>query len=406
MKIAINELLYAVSTALDHVEAHFIGVTTYHAQRVAYLSALTGKALGLESDELFFLATAALLHDNALFQFFADAEDWNKMKLTEKEMEQHCIEGEENVKGLPFYPQIKHAILYHHERADGKGVFGKKTDETPLFARLIHFADTLDTAFNVREVSEEKYHKLLQYVQKECDSCYDRECAEAFCQAISYEALSRIAGDNIRLVLEDTIPPREWDITSDELMQFSDIFARIIDVKSQFTSKHSIGIAQKAYKMAAEYYNWEQDIAQKLYFAGALHDIGKLMVKSDILEKPGRLTADEYTEIQNHAMGTYRILSSVTGLEDITNWASLHHEKLDGSGYPFGKDASELGKEERLMACLDIYQALVEDRPYKSGMPHLKAIGILKEMADKGQLDAEIVADMDTYFDRRQEVSD
>lgn len=399
MKIAINDLLRAVSTALDHVEAEAAGVTTYHAQRVAYLAVITGRELGVEYDELVYLSAAALLHDNALFEFLDEDPDEGMPNWVEEELGAHCKDGEENVKGLPFYPQIENAILYHHERDDGEGPFRKKTDEIPLFARLIHLGDVLDRAFDLNEVSEEKYHKLIQYVKEQRDSCFDGECVDAFCQAISYDALTSMAGDDINTVLDDLIPRREWDMTGEELMKFSDIFARITDIKSQFTYEHSLGIAKKAYEMAG-YYNWDQDTSQKMYVAGTLHDIGKLMIHNDILEKPGKLTTEEYTEIQNHAMGTYQILSPVKGLEDITKWAAFHHEKLDGSGYPFGKAASELGKKERLMACLDIYQALVEKRPYKAGMPHTKAIGILKTMADNGQLDAEIVADIDNYYSR------
>lgn len=399
MRIAINDLLRAVSTALDHVEAEAAGVTTYHAQRVAYLAVLTGRELGLKQDELVYLFAAALLHDNALFVFFNEDADTETHSWVEEEPGAHCKAGEENVKGLPFYPQIENAILYHHERDDGEGPFRKKTDEIPLFARLIHLGDALDRTFDLNEVSEEKYHKLIQYVKEQRDSCFDGECVDAFCQAVSCEALAGIAGDNINAALDDLVPRQEWDMTSDKLIKFADIFARITDIKSQFTYEHSLGIAKKAYEMA-EYYKWDQDTAQRLYVAGTLHDIGKLMIHNDILEKPGRLTTEEYTEIQNHAMGTYQILSPVKGLEDITKWAALHHEKLDGSGYPFGKDAGELGKKERLMACLDIYQALVEKRPYKAGMPHTKAIGILKQMADNGQLDADIVADIDDYYSR------
>lgn len=399
MKVAINDLLRAISTALDHVEAEAAGVTTYHAQRVAYLAVLIGKELTLEQDALVYLFAAALLHDNALFKFLDEDADEGVPNWVEEEIGAHCKDGEENVKGLPFYPQIENAILYHHERDDGKGPFGKKTDEIPLFARLIHLGDALDRAFDLNEVSEEKYHKLIQYVKEQCDSCFDRECVDAFCQAISYETLTSITGDNINTALDDLIPRREWDMMGEELMKFADIFARITDIKSHFTYEHSLGIATKAYEMAG-YYNWDSDTSQKLYVAGTLHDIGKLMIHNDILEKPGKLTSEEYTEIQNHAMGTYQILSHVKGLEDITKWAALHHEKLDGSGYPFGMKADELGKKERLMACLDIYQALVEKRPYKAGMPHTKAIGILKTMADNGQLDAKIVADIDNYYSR------
>ena len=95
--------------------------------------------------------------------------------------------------------------------------------------------------------------------------------------------------------------------------------------------------------------------------------------------------------MKNHAEATYYILSQVKDFEDIRDWAAFHHEKLDGSGYPFGKNASELNTNERLMACVDIYQALTEKRPYKDGMSHEKACDILKDMARKGWIDNNIV---------------
>ena len=102
-------------------------------------------------------------------------------------------------------------------------------------------------------------------------------------------------------------------------------------------------------------------------------------------------------------MGTWKLLSSVGGLEEITSWAGSHHEKLDGSGYPFGYKADRLGKNERLLACLDIYQALVEQRPYKAGLPHGEAMTILYKMGAAGQLDSDILNDINIRFSPQDE---
>ena len=102
----------------------------------------------------------------------------------------------------------------------------------------------------------------------------------------------------------------------------------------------------------------------------------------------------------------------IDGFEELRDWAAFHHERLDGTGYPFGKKglesvihlnlagktAADLNTQERMMACVDIYQALTESRPYKQGMSHEKACGILKDMADKGWIDAEIVSQVDSCF--------
>ena len=90
-------------------------------------------------------------------------------------------------------------------------------------------------------------------------------------------------------------------------------------------------------------------------------------------------------------------------MEQITEWASFHHEKLNGKGYPFGKTAEQLDEKARLLACLDIYQALTEDRPYKAGMTHKKAISILREMAEKGELDSSITEDIAHVFQTKED---
>ena len=108
--------------------------------------------------------------------------------------------------------------------------------------------------------------------------------------------------------------------------------------------------------------------------------------------------------MKHHAAYTYYILSEIDDFEEIRDWAAFHHERLDGTGYPFGKKSSELNTQERIMACVDIYQALTESRPYKQGMPNEKAYGILKDMAEKGWLDADIVAMVDECFDKQNKI--
>lgn len=129
-----------------------------------------------------------------------------------------------------------------------------------------------------------------------------------------------------------------------------------------------------------------------------MHDIGKMAIHNDVLEKPDKLTEKEFVYVQTHAWYTYVILSKIKGFEDITKWASHHHEKLNGKGYPFGLSAEKLDEKERLVTCIDIYQALSEDRPYKPGMPHEKCIAIMRDMADNGFIDRRITEDVAEAF--------
>ena len=156
-------------------------------------------------------------------------------------------------------------------------------------------------------------------------------------------------------------------------------------------------MAECARKLSG-YMGFDDETVQKMYLAGALHDIGKVAIGNEILEKPDRLTDEEFDTMKHHASYTYRILSDIDDFDEIRDWAAFHHERLDGTGYPFGKSADELNECERIMACVDIYQALTESRPYKKGMTHEKAIGILEDMAQKGWLDKNIVLKTDECF--------
>jgi HD-GYP domain-containing protein (c-di-GMP phosphodiesterase class II) len=142
-------------------------------------------------------------------------------------------------------------------------------------------------------------------------------------------------------------------------------------------------------------YRYSGSLRAQVYLAAALHDIGKLATPTSILEMPGPLTHEEFAVINEHVHLTYKLLKDIDGLENISTWAFNHHEKLDGSGYYFGRGADELDFNSRLLACLDIYQALTEERPYHTGKDHKATMEILFDMGRRGLLDTGIIRDLD-----------
>ncbi|NLG05869.1 MAG: HD domain-containing protein [Clostridia bacterium] len=402
MEFDFNGILFALSYALDCVEHDLLGVTSNHGKRVAAIAMCVGNRMGVltTNQERQILSACAVMHDCALSEYIQDEYDGSYVAATGsflKNFGRHCTMGEEAMKLMPFDPNgTKNVVLYHHENADGSGPFRKKADEIPQAARLIQIADTIDATFDLSWMDDDKRQRVRNYLNDQIGHLFAREEAEAFIDYIngiqSFD-LSFLRNEKIDIFLHNLLPGGTVTCTPRELMDFAGVFARIVDYKSHFTKNHSIGIAQKVYKMAL-YYQADENLAAKLFFAGALHDIGKLVVDRDILEKPDQLNHAEYKHIQTHVYYTYKILSDVSGLEDITKWAAYHHEKLDGTGYPFSLSTKDLGHWDRLMACLDIYQALTEERPYKKGMSHEDAVDILRKMAEDGKLDAQIVADI------------
>lgn len=403
MELDIMGLIGAFSYALDCVEAELVQVTTGHSKRVAYMSVRMAIQMGIQGNELQALAACALLHDNALTQYIRAEYANNLMPgeipdITSKQLGVHCIYGEKNLENFPFITNVKNVILYHHENADGTGPFGKKWDEVPLFARIIHLCDILDAFCKTKQFDEQKWNQAKGYVLKNKITKFDAECVEAFLNVFSEEEFIRLGDSNLEARLWELVPRQKHFYNVQDCKNLADLFATIVDYKSKFTAAHSRGVAAGAARLA-EHMGFDVLTVQKMYLAGALHDIGKMAIENEILEKPGRLTKEEFSSMKNHAAFTYLILSDVEDFEEIRDWAAFHHERLDGSGYPFGKKADELNTQERMMACVDIYQALTEDRPYKKGMTHEEACAIMQDMVEKGWIDGAItkeIRDMNT----------
>ena len=390
MELDVLGLVAACSYALDCVETELVHVTSRHAKRVAYMSVCVAEQLGICGKDLQDLAVYALLHDNALTQYIQEELHSNLTDM--KEMPRigvHCSIGEENIQGFPFHTDVKNVILYHHENADGSGPFGKKSEEVPLFSRIIHLCDLLDQACCRKAFTTETWEWAKDVLKRIRGTMVDEECAEALEKIFSEEYFLSLGG-NFEASLWNKVPRQKQELDFSQIKKLAEFFAKIVDYKSPFTSTHSIGVAERAEKLS-RYMGFDEETVQKMYLAGALHDIGKVAVGNEILEKPDRLTDAEFAVMKHHAAYTYNILSEIDDFEEMRDFAAFHHERLDGTGYPFGKDASELNVQERMMACIDIYQALTESRPYKKGMSHERACEILKNMADKGWLDMDII---------------
>jgi HD-GYP domain-containing protein (c-di-GMP phosphodiesterase class II) len=389
--VRIDSLVKSIAEALDIVEGGLLGVSTNHGKRIAVLCAKMGKALGKPPEEITSLAICALLHDNALTEYIL-SERMNGVH--DPAMKKHCEFGQRNVDALHLKTNVKNFILYHHERADGMGPFGIREGEGPLEAELITIADSIDVAYHLQRLAPEKLQSIQNIVIKEAGKRFSKNAASAMLEILDRSAVQSLKDDVIKQTASEALLPLTVDIQAETVFGFAGFIAKIIDYKSVFTRRHSTQIANKAWFMG-EYYRYEPQELAELYLAASLHDLGKLAIPSDILEKPGKLSREEYEIIRGHVRLTWELLNDIDGFETICRWASNHHEKLDGGGYPFGKKASELDFNSRLLACLDLYQAISEERPYHSGRGHEDTIRILYDMAKMGKIDIDIVKDID-----------
>ena len=405
MKLDFTDFLFAMSFALDAIEKEYTGATAEHGKRVAWLSMKMAEGVGLSEEQLVDFVGCAILHDNAVAEYLQEEKSRQTIPACPcagenddiSRFARHAIIGERNASLLPFRTDVKNVILWHHENADGSGALGLRQEQTDFRSECIHLADAVDILYDLKSASSEAFDSIREFVAEQAGHLFSERAAAQFQKNLSFQDILDLQAKGPEALLKEGLPLIRHDYSDEEIKAAAAFFARIVDYKSPFTTAHSMGVAEKA-KIMAEHYGWSADKTIRYYTAGALHDIGKVVIGNAILEKPDKLDQQEYAIMKDHARASLRILSDIDGFEDITEWAANHHEKLDGTGYSRGMDASQLSFEERLMACIDIYQALTEDRPYKAGLSHAKTMAIMKSMAEEGKIDEAITRDMDAVF--------
>jgi len=399
MKINLNSFLTSVSMALDAVEEELLFTTTNHGKRVAYIAIRLGQLNNLSKEELFDLCSYAILHDNGIIQSYQKLPN-TKSSVEIEDLQEHCKIGEKNISSFPFLTNQKNVILYHHEHYDGTGFFKKKSDEIPLFSQLIFLADMIDREFDLNNISLQIRDDVIDFIKENKCKLFSPKLVENFLILASNQSFWFDLDKNAILgVYSKYVPNINVEITYEKMLEISKVLSVIIDSKSKFTAQHTMDLMEKS-KIVAKHYNLSSDSSLRLQIAANLHDLGKLYTPLEILDKAGPLTDEEMFIMKKHAYSTFALLNTIEGFEDVNKIASSHHEKLDGSGYPFGLKDIQLEFEERVLACLDIYQALTEMRPYRRSMTHQEAMNILYSSAENNLIDINIVKDIDKIFGR------
>ncbi len=391
LKIKLGQLLNSLSFALDAAENRYFN----HSRRTAYIAYHIAKEMELDEIDIIDSYFISLIHDIGMAGYlskYSVSHIHNDFNLRKK----HCHIGYEIVEKVPYISKKKDYLLYHHERYDGRGPYGLKGEEIPLVAQIIHLADHFEL-FYLRQEEELNKLKDIDSVYKWIGKYRNKMFSNRLCDALLY-ALKRdkfwfdLTNSNINTVLQLIEPERDILIGIEDLHKISEAFSILIDLKSRFTYKHSQVISNITSKFTS-FLGYNPLMIEKLTIAADLHDIGKFVVPISIIEKPDKLTSEEFLTMKSHAYYTKLILKQIDGIEDIAEWAGNHHEKLNGSGYPEKLDESTLTKEDQIIAIADIFQALIEDRPYRKGMSVKEALNILDSMTKKGELSRTLFLD-------------
>ncbi len=385
--IDLRQMVVAIENAVS-----LVGINdTNHGKRVGYIALQIAEHLGFSQEEKHFVFELGLLHDCGVS---SDMTHKNLvMQFEWEDIHEHCRAGYDLVKDFTPLADLARPILHHHTHwSELKDL--DLSDRDKYMANLIFLADRIDVGAAGRYGRDILLYKdeLIQMVRGKSETLFHPQLVEGFLSVSSPEAFW--------ITLEDRHIQRfAWDlghighskkISLADLKQLARIFSTIVDKKSAFTARHSLKVGQLSRYLAKLCALPEQTI-DKVEIAAYLHDIGKLHVPDAILEKPGPLNAMERAVINQHSYETYEILRPIKGLEEIAKWAAFHHENETGTGYPFHLSGEELSMEARIIATADVFQALVEDRPYRDGMTPRAVATILNDMAGKQKLDAGLV---------------
>lgn len=159
--------------------------------------------------------------------------------------------------------------------------------------------------------------------------------------------------------------------------EVTEAFAKTIDMKDKYTNGHSMRVAEYTAMLTKEL-GYDQDTIDKYYNIALMHDIGKIGVPDEVLNKPGGLTDEEFELMKSHASLGYNVLKDISMMPELAVGAGYHHERPDGKGYPYGKTADEIPRVAQIIAVADTFDAMYSDRPYRRRMNFDKVMSIME----------------------------
>lgn len=389
--VMLDNLVLSLSDALDLVHPF----TVDHQQRVAYIALRLARAMEYGLLEQADLMYASVLHD---IGFLTVEEKLDYMNPKHEDDRHHAELGANLLRRFDTFAVASEIVRLHHRpwsNEEGWENVNKNLRECSNIVCLADFVDRFVKKNTSILKQAEPVCKEISMMAGKAIAPHLVECFQELAQQESFWL--DLVSPRIYSVLLNLIRWPRVELTIDSLNQIAMIFSRIVDYRSHFTATHSAGVATVAQELARKMYFSGKD-CRLMLVAGYLHDLGKVAVPNSILEKPGKLDPREFDVIRAHTYYTDHILSTIGGFEEINKWASFHHERLNGKGYPFHLKGEDLPLGSRIMCVADVFTALTENRPYRKGTARAETVPLLQNLVKNGGLDWNVVKVMaDNY---------
>lgn len=369
-KINPRELTFVLSEALD-----FVGIDdTLHGKRVAYMAGAVAKKLGWSEHEIDNIIYMGMLHDcgvssSVVHEHLVNELDWS-------ESQDHSQRGYQLLNSVDLYRNYALPILYHHTHWEQ---MPEDLDlKIQLQANLIYLVDRVDALQATSQMSPlEKTKSIFTIIEGLSGDFFAPELVDAFFEVAQLDAFwYYLEEQTLRTYLHIWVKKQpDVEYSFEQVKQMSLLFSAAVDAKSPYTSEHSIGVASLA-RLIARLMDLSQQEQEDLELAGLFHDLGKLKVPDEIINKPGKLSVENRIVMNRHGFDSNIILNQIAGFNRIAKLAAMHHETLDGKGYPYQLTAEQIGLSARILSVADIFQALVQNRPYRTSMTAEQALDV------------------------------
>ncbi len=396
LQIRLSDLVMCLSSALDLVSPALVN----HQKRVAYIALSIANEMGLPIEDQNNIALAGLLHDSGALSL---RERLDLLQFEIEEPYQHAELGYLLLKD--FEPFAKAALLIRHHHVPWNTGAGAEFMEEPvgLGSHILHLADRIEVSIKREQEILGQTKRICGRIENFSGKMFMPEVVNIFNHLLTHLAAKEyfwldVTSPSVNIVLLRQQYLATIPIGLEGLLSLANLFRRIIDFRSPFTATHTSGVAASA-EALARLVDFSERECRMMKVAGYLHDLGKLAVPAEILEKPAKLTEAEFNIIRSHTYYTYNILATIPELDTINAWSSFHHERLDGTGYPFHHKGQDLSLGSRIMAVADVFTAITEDRPYRKGMNTEQVLQVLQRMASSSALDSSVVSVLGLHYD-------
>jgi HD-GYP domain-containing protein (c-di-GMP phosphodiesterase class II) len=287
-----------------------------------------------------------------------------------------CERGASVARSLGLAESTAQAILDLDEHWNGKGhPHGKSGTEISLFGRILGICQTAEVFWR-----ESGLVKAIEVVRERSGRWFDPGLVNLFNHIANDKDFCQSFLDANPQSRVGELEPVDEKLIADEatIDRIASAFSDVIDAKSPWTFRHSRGVADIAGGMAGQL-GFAVQRTNELRRVALLHDLGKLGVSNLILDKPGKLTDDEFAAMKLHPRFSEEILAQVDCFRHLAPIAGSHHERLDGRGYFRGISSATLEIESRVLMVADVFEALTAARPYRDALPVERVLGLLEK---------------------------